>query len=76
MIFTARSFRLRHTSVWACLSLALLIILPVTPAHSQKGVSAPVDLRNFRSLMTEAERKLPQSVVLVNRRGAGLPVPR
>ena len=76
MIFTARSFRLRHTPVWACLSLALLITLPVTPAHSREGVSAPADLRNFRSLMTEAERKLPQSVVLVNRRGAGLPVPR
>ena len=76
MIFTAQSFRLRHTSVWACLSLALLIPLQVTPAHSQEGVSAPLGLRNFRSLMTEAERKLPQSVVLVNRRGAGQPVPR
>ena len=76
MIFTAQSFRLRHTSVWACLSLALLITLQVTPAHSQEGVSAPLDLRNFRSWMTEAERKLPQSVVLVNRQGAGQPVPR
>jgi hypothetical protein len=76
MISTARSFRLRHTSVWVCLSLALLITLAVKPARSQEGALAAGDLRNFRSLMTEAERKLPQSVVLVNRRGAGQAVPR
>ena len=76
MTFTLRSFRFRRASVWVCVGIALLMSLPLTQARSQGGVLVPGDLRNFRSLMTEAERKLPQSVVLVNRRGTGHAVPR